>query len=342
MPVPLPPAGLPVALERRGRHAALPRHLDPPVERRVGVLRESPDVLPGGMHPELASGGVHDRPRQAVMVGVGVRAHEQPGARRLQADLRHRVLELAGAVLARVARVDQHDPVVRAKRPGVAMGDAGPGKRQPQPPDAGQDPLAPADLALLRNRFGPSRSRSRSRSPSPAALNRELPRAVAQPSDVDARVLERLHDLVLKAGYVVGVDLGALRGLGVDAVLLERAHDLVAQAGAAQVDHLALALGDLDVPALERLLHHRHDPGEIGGGREVDALLARLWKRLAHRLTDRLAVALQLARHRLGRAPGDRALALAPTLEEVEQPHARIVTPARPIRQAASMAVLAG
>ena len=39
----------------------------------------------------------------------------------------------------------------------------------------------------------------------------------------------------------------------VDAVLLQGAEDLVAKPRAAEVDHLALALGDLEVPALERL-----------------------------------------------------------------------------------------
>ena len=46
------------------------------------------------------------------------------------------------------AGVEEHDPVARRHRPRVAVRHAGPGQRQAQAPDAGQQPLAAADLAL--------------------------------------------------------------------------------------------------------------------------------------------------------------------------------------------------
>ena len=51
--------------------------------------------------------------------------------------------------------VDQDDPVAGGQRPGVAVRDAGPRQRQPQPPHAREHPLAPSDFPLaigLRHR----------------------------------------------------------------------------------------------------------------------------------------------------------------------------------------------
>ena len=65
-----------------------------------------------------------------------------------QVDLTHRALELGRASRARVAGVDQHDPRAGGDRPRVAVRDAGPRQRQPQPPQSGQHALAPSELAL--------------------------------------------------------------------------------------------------------------------------------------------------------------------------------------------------
>ena len=70
-------ARLAVALQRRGGHAALARHLEPLLERRRRVVGEQAHVLPGRVHPELALGALDDRRRQPVVVGVGVGADEQ-------------------------------------------------------------------------------------------------------------------------------------------------------------------------------------------------------------------------------------------------------------------------
>ena len=83
-------AGALVQLEARRRDAALTRDLDPPVEGAVLVVCERTHVLPGGMHPQLAAGGIEDRAREAVMVGVGVGGNEQAHVLDPRADLGER------------------------------------------------------------------------------------------------------------------------------------------------------------------------------------------------------------------------------------------------------------
>ncbi len=61
------------------------------------------------------------------------------------------------------AGVKQHDPIAGGDRPGVAVGNAGPGQGQAQAKDAGKHTLAPPKLAFTRtlgHRRKPSRTAS--------------------------------------------------------------------------------------------------------------------------------------------------------------------------------------
>ena len=107
-------------------------------------LGEAANVAPGWVHPQLAPGLVEDRPGQAVVVRVGVCADEQADVAQLEPDLAPSRRQLARAVRVGIAGVDEDDALAGPQRPRVAMRDARPG-RQPQPPDAGQHPLAATD-----------------------------------------------------------------------------------------------------------------------------------------------------------------------------------------------------
>ena len=61
----LPPLRSPVAIQRRERDTAHPRHLEPLLERRVGVVDLPPDVLPFRVHPQLAAGSPRRSMRRA-------------------------------------------------------------------------------------------------------------------------------------------------------------------------------------------------------------------------------------------------------------------------------------
>ena len=137
-----------VALEPGGRHAALARHLDPAVERRVGVVDHRPHVPPCRVDPELAAGAVDDRPREPVVVGVSVRTDDEPHVLEPEADLGEGELELALPVVCGHPGIEEDDPVAGADRERVHVRHPGPGQRQAQPPDARQHPLAAAELAL--------------------------------------------------------------------------------------------------------------------------------------------------------------------------------------------------
>ena len=80
------------------------------------------------------------------MVGVSVGADDQPDVAELPAHLRECELELPSTVLARVAGVDEDDAVAGRDRVGVAVRRVLPRQREPQPPDAGKDALAAAQL----------------------------------------------------------------------------------------------------------------------------------------------------------------------------------------------------
>ena len=140
------PACLAVALQPGERDAALAGHLDPLLQRRRRVVGEQPHVLPGGVHPELAAGGLEDRRGEPVVVGVGVGADQQADVLDPEASLGEGEVELAQPPLAAHPGVEEDDAAVGSDRPGVAVRDAGPGQRQPQPPDAGQHPLGPRRL----------------------------------------------------------------------------------------------------------------------------------------------------------------------------------------------------
>jgi hypothetical protein len=151
----VPAAGLSVALQRRGGHAALPRHLEALLQRRRRVVGEQSHVFPGRVHPELAAGALDDRRRQAVVVGVGVGADEQPHVLEPEARLGEGEVELAHPPLATDAGVEEDDSAVGGERPDVAVRHPRPGKRQSQAPDAGQDLLGAGRLwalALVRHR----------------------------------------------------------------------------------------------------------------------------------------------------------------------------------------------
>ena len=146
------------ALQRLGRHAAGPRHLHAPAQPLVGVLGRPREVVVVGMHPQLAAGAVDDRRRLPVVVGVGVRTHDQPDVLEAQIDHRQRALEVGQRALVVVAGVEQDDPVACGDRPRVAVRHAWPRQGQAQPPDPRQHALAATDLALfdrLRHGGGP-------------------------------------------------------------------------------------------------------------------------------------------------------------------------------------------
>jgi hypothetical protein len=107
-------------------------------------------VLVVGVHPQLAAGAVDDVARLPVVVGVRVRADDEPDVVEAQVHLAERALEVRERAGLVHAGVEQHDAVARGDRPGVAVRDAGPGQRQAQPPHAGDHALATSELALAR------------------------------------------------------------------------------------------------------------------------------------------------------------------------------------------------
>ena len=109
----------------------------PLLQRRGGVVGEQADVLPGRVHPELAARRLDDRRGEAVVVGVGVGADEQPHVLEPEPGLGEGEVELAQPALAADPGVEEDDAAVGGDRPGVAVRDARPGQRQPQPPDPG-------------------------------------------------------------------------------------------------------------------------------------------------------------------------------------------------------------
>ena len=129
--------GLAVALQRRGRHAALAGDLEPLLQCRGGIVGEQPDVLPGGMHPQLAAGALGYRGRQPVVVGVGVGADEEADVLQPEAGLGEGEVELAQPVPAADPGVEEDDAAVGGDRPGVAVRHPRPGQRQAQAPDPG-------------------------------------------------------------------------------------------------------------------------------------------------------------------------------------------------------------
>ena len=101
------------------------------------------------MHPELAAGGVDDRPGEPVVVRVRVRAHDQADVLEPQAGLGERALELAERARLRHAGVHQHDAAAGGDRERVHVRHAGPRQRQPQAPDTRLDPVGTPELSLF-------------------------------------------------------------------------------------------------------------------------------------------------------------------------------------------------
>ena len=137
-----------VAAQRLLGHAALARDLQATFQRGVGIFGPQLHVRVVGVHPQLAAGPSHDRRGLTVVIGVGVRADHQAHVLDAQPAHLHRAFQLRERAGLVHPRVEQHDPVAGRDRPGIAVGDAGPGKRQAQAKDAGQDPFAPAQLGL--------------------------------------------------------------------------------------------------------------------------------------------------------------------------------------------------
>src|SRR5947209_13966526 len=81
-----------------------------------------------------------------------MRAGEKLDVLEPEAHLLHRPLQLAESSGLVHAGVDQYDARARGDRPGVAMRHPFPRKREPQPPQAGHDSLATAELALSLHR----------------------------------------------------------------------------------------------------------------------------------------------------------------------------------------------
>ena len=147
MPVPARGA-LGPAPQRRLRHAALARDLDAARSSAAsgsaaarerwswrGCIHSSQPVRSriGGALPQWSTcAWVQTSSRTCSTL--------QPDLARARA--RGRAIEPGSCI----PHVDQHDPVAGGQRPRVAVRDARPRQRQPQPPDAGHDALAPPDL----------------------------------------------------------------------------------------------------------------------------------------------------------------------------------------------------
>ncbi len=107
-----------VGRERRLRHAALAADLEPAGERGLADRRRSGrGVAVIGVHPQLAPGALDDRRRLAPVVGVGVRADEQPHVLEAEVDLVQRALELGERAGLVRAGVDEHDARIRPRSP---------------------------------------------------------------------------------------------------------------------------------------------------------------------------------------------------------------------------------
>ena len=98
------------------------------------------------MHPELAARALDDGPGLAVVVGMGVRADQKLHVLEAQARLVEGPLELAQRAGLVQTRVHQHHPVAGGNGKGVHVRHAGPGQRQAQPPEPGQDAVGPREL----------------------------------------------------------------------------------------------------------------------------------------------------------------------------------------------------
>ena len=141
--------------------------------QRAGSSPRCGHVLVVRVHPQLAPGALDDRRRQAVVVGVRVGADHQPHVLHAQARPgRARARAARNAPGSCEAGVDEHDAVAGGNRLGVHVRNAGPGQRQPQAPDAGQDPVGAASsrrraIGRSASLAGPGRSARPDSAPGP-------------------------------------------------------------------------------------------------------------------------------------------------------------------------------
>ena len=105
-------------------------------------------MLPAGVHPELAPGPLAQRRREAVVIGVGVGADEEPDVLDPEAGLGERQIEMAQAAAAADPCIEENDASLGGYRPGVSVRNPRPGQRQSQPPDPRQNPLGAGRLGL--------------------------------------------------------------------------------------------------------------------------------------------------------------------------------------------------
>ena len=109
-------------------NAALAPHLQPPCQRRLGIVRGPRGVLMVGMHPQLAAGTVDDRGGLAPMVRMCMSYGDQPDVIEAKRHLAERSLEVGERVSLVHPRIDQHNTGPGCDRPGVAVRNSGPWK----------------------------------------------------------------------------------------------------------------------------------------------------------------------------------------------------------------------
>ena len=134
------------AVRRVLRHAALACDLDAAEVGGLGIVGVGGEVLVVGVRPHLAAGAVGDRVRLAAVVGVRVGDHHELDVVQLEPHLVERALEVAERARLVRAGVDEHDPGAGRDRPRVAVRDARPRQREPQPPQPGEHALAAPHL----------------------------------------------------------------------------------------------------------------------------------------------------------------------------------------------------
>ena len=123
--------------QRLERHAALAGDLEAARQPRLGVLDARAHVGVGGVHPQLAAAGVDDARGLPVVVGVRVRADEQPHVAQARsrpgpARARARPASRARAARSRTARRRRRRRSRRRWRAGCrATAAAGAGARRP-------------------------------------------------------------------------------------------------------------------------------------------------------------------------------------------------------------------
>ena len=128
------------------RYAALTRDFDPALEGLLRVRNRPGHVLVVRVHPELAAGGLDDRSGEPIVIRVGVGADDQVDVREPVAGLSQRSLQLFERAGLVDPGVHQHQPITGANRIRIDVGNARPGKRKAQAPDAWEDTVGPSEL----------------------------------------------------------------------------------------------------------------------------------------------------------------------------------------------------